>query len=286
MHGIWKNAGVWVFAGLVGASCASNQERFSSAMEIESTDGIGKLVEAKSHEGSSAKPKDGYSLQWYSCTLKKGAPYIVMLNVKGQPFTGETCKQGLVQAFLQKDLNVLAVNRPGAGKSEGKEVLGDDASVGSLKSLLDAEKEQGKKIDALWGFEEASLLALRTAKVFPLKFLVVGNGIYDWDATLSEAKDPAFVSEMKALQGSDPRFAETRSVAWDLTGLPKAVYLYHMQGDPRYGGAQTEAFRAALAANQYKVKLIELKDEKAILTPLVHQSALMQIIQFEAPEPQ
>ena len=264
-------------------SCVSNQAQFSNAIQIESSEGIGKLVEAQSQQGLSAKPKDSFSLEWFSCTRNVKTPFIVMLNPKGSPFKGDACKSGLVQAFLQQDFNVLAVNRPSAGQSEGKELLGDDLSVGSLKALIKDQRESGKTIDAIWGFEEASLLALRTAKTTPFKFMIIGNGIYEWDATLAEGKDPAYVKELKGLQGQDQKFAEQRSIAWDFVGLPKSVYLYQMQNDPRYPSSQAEAFRAALAANQFSVKLIELRDEKANLTPVIHQSVLMQISQEQKP---
>lgn len=264
-------------------SCVSNQEQFSSAVQMESSDGIGKLVEAQAQQGLSAKPKDAFSLEWFSCTRNVKAPFILMLNPKGAPFKADTCKSGFVQAFLQQDFNVLAVNRPSVGQSEGKEILGDDVSVKSLKGLIKDQRESGKTIDGIWGFEEASLLALRTAKATPFKFLIIGNGIYDWEATLAEGKDPAYVKELRALQGLSGKFAEERSIAWDFVGLPKIVYLYHMQNDPHYPSSLAEAFRAALASNQFAVKLIELHDEKANLTPMVHQSVLMQIVQEQKP---
>lgn len=269
--------------GTALVSCVSNQEQFSNALQVESTDGIGKLVEAQAQQGLSAKQKDAYSLEWFSCTRKVKAPFILMLNPKDAPFKTDACKSGLVQAFLQQDYNVLAVNRPGFGQSEGKELLGDDASVESLKGLIKDQRESGKTIEGLWGFEEASILAFRTAKTTPFGLLIIGNGIYDWEATLLEGKDPAYVAELKRLQGQDGTFAEQRSISWDFVGLPKNVYLYHMQNDPHFPSTQAEAFRAALAANQYGVKLIELHDEKANLTPMVHQSVLMQIAQAQKP---
>jgi hypothetical protein len=266
-------------------ACTSNQDQFSNAVEIESTDGIGKVVEAQAQQGMSAKLADAYSIEWFSCTRNVKAPYVVMLNSKEMPFKTDACKSGLVQAFLQQDYNVLAVNRPGAGQSEGKEVIGDDQSLRSIEGLIKTQRDLGKTIDGIWGFEEASVLAFRIAKSMPFKMLIVGNGIYDWEALLSEGKDPGFVSDLKKLQsGQDSRFAEQRSIAWDFAGLPKSVYLYQMQGDPHFPANQAEAFRAALAANQYGVKLIELRDEKANLTPTVHQSVLMQIAQLQKPK--
>jgi hypothetical protein len=273
-------AGVMLGCSFLQA-CVSNQEQFSNAVQVESTDGIGKLVEAQTQQGLSGKQKDGHSLEWLSCSRNPKASYIVMLNPKNAPFKADACKTGLVQAFLQLDYNVLAVNRPGVGQSQGKELLGDDVSVESLKVLIREQREAGKTIDGIWGFEEASLLALRTAKTTPFKLLIVGNGIYDWEATLNEGKDPGYVAELKKIQAGNGKFAEDRSIAWDYVGLPKTVYLYQMQNDPRFPSGQAEAFRAALAANQYGVKLIELRDEKAILTPVVHQSVLMQIAQAQ-----
>ncbi|MBC7660296.1 MAG: hypothetical protein H7249_11370 [Chitinophagaceae bacterium] len=277
MGWVWSLA----FAMCATSACVSNQEQFSNSIEADSSDGIGTAVEAQSQQGLSARPNDGYSLEWFSCTRSAKAPVVVMLNTTETPFKAGACKTGLAQAFLQQDYNVIALNRPGFGQSEGKEVLGDDKTVKSVQTYLKDAQDQGKNIEALWGFEEASILAFRVAKNSKLKLLIVGNGIYEWDATVNGGKDPAYASQLKALAGTDPSFAEKRSVAWDFSGLPKSVYLYHMQNQTRYPEAQAEAFRAALAANQYSVKLIQLKDDKAILTPVGHQSVLMQIAQAQ-----
>ncbi|MES2744745.1 MAG: hypothetical protein V4655_04920 [Bdellovibrionota bacterium] len=265
---------------LLGQACTSNQDQFSNSVEIESMEGVGKTVEAQAQQGSSAKVENGYSLEWFSCTRNVKAPFIVMLNRKDAVFSGDTCKTGLAQAFLQQDFNVLAVNRPGAGKSEGKEIIGDDQSLASLKGLLKDQIESGKVLAGLWGFEDASVLALRAARAPGFQFLIIGNGVYDWEATLNESKDPAFVADLKELQkGQDATFVEKRSIAWDFNGLPKTVYLYHTVKDAKYPETQAEAFRAALAANQYNVQLIKAPSETGVLTPVVHQSVLIQIAQ-------
>jgi hypothetical protein len=260
------------------ASCTSNQDQFKNSVEIESTEGVGETVEAQVQQGSSAKVENGYSLEWFSCTRKPKADFIVMLSKKDAAFGADACKTGLVQAFLQQDYNVLAVNRPGAGKSEGREIVGDDKTLESLKGLLKSQTESGKSLKGLWGFEDASVLAFRAARSSTFQFLIVGNGLYDWEATLNESKDPAYVTELKRLQeSSDAMFAEKRSVAWDFNGLPKTVFLYHMERDAKFPETQADAFRSALAANQYNVQLIKLRSENGILSPVVHQSVLLQI---------
>lgn len=281
-----RNVSAGLFPLMLTVACTSNQDLFSNSIEVESTDGIGQAVEAQAQQGSSAKADGAYSLEWFSCTRSVKAPYIVMLNMKAKPFAQNTCKMGLVQAFLQQDFNVIAVNRPGAGGSEGQEVMGDDTALKSVQGLIAAQIESGKVLDGLWAFEDASPLAFRLARKSAFKFLVVGNGLYDWEATLSESKDPAFVAELKELQkGQDGTFAEKRSVAWDFAGLPKTVYLYHMENDSKYPESLAEGFRAALAANQFKVQLIKLRSETGVLTPIIHQSALIQVAQsVKAPE--
>lgn len=265
-------------------ACTSNQDQFSNTVEIESSEGIGKVIEAQAQQGSSAKVDGAYSLEWFSCTRSARAPYIVMLNVRDKPFAQDTCRTDLVQAFLQNEFNVIAVNRPGAGKSEGKEVIGDDLTLKSLQSLVASQVESGKVLDGLWGFEDASPVAFRLARKSAFKFLIVGNGIYDWEATLSESKDAAFVSQLKDLQkGQEATFPEKRSVAWDFGGLPKDVFLYHSEKDPRYPESQADAFRSALAANQFNVQLIKVRVENGGLTPVAHQSVLIQVAQSVKP---
>lgn len=275
--------------GSIGSvlACTSNQERFSNSVEITATDGIGEVIEAQAQQGLSAKIDNGYSLEWFSCTRSVKSPYVVMFNKKGEAFDAKACKVGLVQAFLQQDFNVIAVNRPGAGKSEGTEILGDDKTLASTDALLKAQLESGKTISGIWGFEDSSPLAFRLAQSSPFKYVIVGNGLYDWEATLAESKDADFVRELKGLaKDQEPTFVEKRSIAWDFGSLPKSVYLYHLESEARYPVSQAEAFRNALAANQYQVQFIKLRSETQTLTPLVHQSAIIQIAQaIKASEP-
>ncbi len=261
-------------------SCASNQDQFSNSIEVESAEGVGKLIEAQAQQGLSAKAENGFSLEWFSCTRNVRAPYILMLNRKGVTFDSASCKDGLVQSFLQQDFNVLSVNRPGVGKSEGKELMGDDQSLVSLQKLVKDQGESGKLIDGLWAFEDASPLAFRIARSSAFKFMIVGNGLYDWDATLRESLSPEFVAELKELQkGQEATFSEKRSIAWDFADLPKTIYLYHFEGERLYPSSQAEAFRGALAANQFKVQLVKVRSETGVLTPVIHQSVLIQVAQ-------
>lgn len=260
--------------------CTSNQQQFSNSIEIESSEGVGRAVDAQVQQGFSAKVEGGYSLEWFSCTRNVKAPYVLMLSPQDNLFDREACKSGLVQAYLQQDFNVLAVNRPGVGKSEGHELLGDDATLSSLQGLIKEQIGSGKTLDGLWGFEHSSILAFRVARSSQFKFLVIGNGIYDWEAILIESQDPKFVATLRELQkGQEPTFAEKRSVAWDFVGLPKSVYLYQTEKDAKYPEAQAEAFRSSLAANQYQVQLFKLRSETGSLTPEIHQSVLIQVAQ-------
>lgn len=256
-------------------ACVSNEEKFSDKMEFEPVEASKELTKST---GSQGITKSG-EVEWFRCEQSKGAPTFLLLNPENEAFSDKACVQPIAQAFLSKKFNVIAVNRPGQGKSKGKETLGDDASLAAVKSALD-ELSAEAKVDGIWAFEEGSILGFRLAKAYPFKWLVVGNGIYDWDATLAESTDPQFVADLKKLQeGQDARFPEARSIAWDFSGLPKTIYLYHSATDRKVPEAHASRFRTALAAAEYKVELMSLKDENANITPIVQQAAIRAILE-------
>lgn len=266
----WLGCCLWL--ALTG--CMTNEEKFSDKMEFEPMEGAAERVSSTNAQGITQTGE----VEWYSCKLSPEAPAVLLLNFENDPFSDQVCSRPIVQAFLSEKYSVVAMNRPGHGKSPGKDILGDDASLAALKGAI-GDLTQQTKLIGLWAFEEASVIAFRLAKTYPFQWLIVGNGIYDWEATLAESADPQFVSRLKKLQeGQDGRFPEARSIAWDFSGLPKTVYLYHSTTAQKVPEAHASRFRTALAAAEYKVELMSLKEENANLKPGTQQAIIKQIL--------
>ena len=85
-----------------------------------------------------------------------------------------------------------------------------------------------KPIVGIWGFSEGTIAASLLGRKLPhLKWLMMGGGIFDLDVALSNTKDKAFKDKLKKLKKLSSSALSTRSVSYDVEGLPKQVILYH-----------------------------------------------------------
>ncbi len=264
----------FAFLGLINLSaCTSNESLFSDKVTVDPVnleEGIPKFAQA---QGQQAVSGDGL-ISWFTCTQKASAPYLVMLNPAPQPWQkADACAHPAALEFLEHGFNIIAINRP------LKEVLGDDESVNQVKETIEFLQKEDRRMEGLWAAGEASVLALRLARQLPWKILIIGNGIYDWEQTLKESSDPDFVARMKALPGSNQsRFAEKRSAAWELSGLPRLIYLYHSGKNAQVLPAQASRFRDSLAASEYKVELFVLDEDTQEIRPEYQRGVLSRIL--------
>jgi hypothetical protein len=264
----------FAFLCLVNLSaCASNESLFSDKVTVDPVnleDGIPKYAQA---QGQQAVSGDG-QINWFTCTQKASAPYFVMLNPAPQAWRkADACAHPAALEFLEHGFNIVAINRP------FKEVLGDDESVNQVKETIEFLQKEDRRMEGLWAAGDASVLALRLARQLPWKILIIGNGIYDWEQTLKESSDPDFVARMKALPGSnESRFAEKRSAAWELSGVPRLIYLYHSGKNAQVLPAQASRFRDSLAASEYRVELFVLDEDTQEIRPEYQRGVLSRIL--------
>ncbi|MDQ3230394.1 MAG: hypothetical protein M3Q07_01125 [Pseudobdellovibrionaceae bacterium] len=261
-------------------ACTSNESVFSDKVTVDPiTDrgGPPKYVAAQGQQPVSG----GGKVTWFTCTQSPAAGFMVLINPGPQGWTqDEVCKTAPSLAFMNHGLNVMAINRP------DKETLGDDMALSQVKATVDSLAKDNRRLEGLWSMGEGSVLALRLARQYPWKVLIIGNGIYDWEITAKDSADKSFLDRVKAMPGSDdPNFAEKRSAAWDLSGLPKLIYLYHGGKNSQVSSHQATQFRNSLAASEHKVELYILEEDTQDLRPDYHRGVLGKILEnYQKPE--
>jgi hypothetical protein len=104
--------------------------------------------------------------------------------------------------------------------------------------------------------------------------------------TLKDSADKDFLDRIKAMPDSDsPSFVEKRSASWDLSGLPKVVYLYHGGRNAQVSSTQATQFRNSLAASEHRVELYILEEGTEHLRPEYHRGVLGKILEnYQKPE--
>jgi hypothetical protein len=269
-----------LFACLHFTACTSNETVFSDKVivdPISGRDGLPKYVQAQGQQAVSGAAK----ISWFTCTQSPSAASMVLLNPGPQVWSkDEACQTPAALAFLNHGWNVVAINRP------EKETLGDDLALAQVKETVEWLQKENRRLEGLWSMGEGSVLALRLARQLPWKLLIVGNGIYDLEITLKESSDKDFLARVKAMPGSDdPSFVEKRSAAWDLTGLPKVVYLYHGGRNSQTSSDQATQFRNSLVASEHRADLYILEEDAQDLRPDYHRGILSKILEnYQKPD--
>ncbi len=266
----------------VTSACVSNEQSFSDKVVVEAITASPESGEPRYVEEEGLFPvQGGQKVQWFSCTQGAAYPTVVLLNPPETPFLkGHVCQYPVASEFLSQGFNIVGFNRPGQGESSGKDRLGDDEALSSSLALVTHLQQKGFKIVGLWAYGEASLQGFRMARRLPLKFLLIGNGIYDWEELLKQNQGQPLGTRLRNLQseaGEGASFAEKRSIAWDFAGLPKEIYLYHNQGNLAVPASEASAFKNSLAAGEYKVELLVLDQEGSGLPPALHRGLIKKI---------
>ncbi len=269
---------------LSAVSCVSNEHSFSDKVSIDPI-----TVSEEARRGETAFKQDGgvetfektLRIEWFSCTIGSQRPQLVLLNPNMEALSRESACQNPIAAEARvQGYNVLIINRPGQGQSSGPNRLGDEEAVLAARRLVEQKKTQGYDIQGLWAYGEGSVEAFRLAKQFPFRFLVIGDGIYDLEKTLKDTKDPVFKARLDSLQSELDRgsFVEDRSIAWDFAGLPKEIILYHNNKNLQVSPEQASAFKASLAASEYKVELFIVDSEGVGLPGPFHRGLAQKIL--------
>lgn len=265
------------------SACTSNEASFKDQVEVDELGPgeSGKLGHETYITENGLSGDSHSSLEWIICKKNQNLPTFVILNPPEKAFSAEGgCQESLFGPFLDANFNILAINRPGYGKSTGQEAFGDDKTlVSTTQALNDLRTKQSLEVQGLWAYGEASILGFRLAKKQNFTYLIVGDGFYDWERTLKESEDEKWTHMLKEaveIEGKD--FAEKRSIAWDFEGLPSHVYLYHSHGNKKVPERHAQDFKNALATAGHKSSFIEVTLGPGLSEPYLYTKATKQIL--------
>jgi len=251
-------------------SCAANLQKPTIDLS-SSQDAEFKLVKPDAEVSGVAKykieGKGDQQVEWFSCSAQKKGDVVVLINPDFKPFDNKVCRGAVAQAFLNHNISVFAINRPGYGGSTPK---GKDFSGPVTSEAIDAAIATGitsinwfKKPKGVWGTGSGVIAAgLLSKRMKDIEWLILGNGVYDVEEFYSKVGDSPYKKMIDEARSEDKAdtFFEYRSLAWDTSGLAKSVTLYHGKADAMVSFLQSESMKDTLAAEEYKVNL-ELIEE-------------------------
>ncbi len=168
------------------------------------------------------------------------------------------CSSWVAQIFLKNGFNVIGVNRPGFGQSTGKKDLAGPRSSEAIKTAttLGLSKLKTKsELVGSWGLGSGGISAGLVARNFKsMKWVILGNTVYDFEQQLTNTKSKIFNPEMSQLKKIEGESAvENRSIAFEIEKLPKQIYLYHSATNEEVGISQMTQFVDSLTAQQFTV---------------------------------
>jgi pimeloyl-ACP methyl ester carboxylesterase len=235
-------------------------------------------VETYKHDNNSE------SVEWFVCKGKDAPKATVVVHHSDNAgFSAQTfCSTWSTQVFLGKKVDVIGINRPGYGKSTGEPDLAGPQSLAAVTAAmnkLDATKTLRAPVVGYWGYGAGATMALISSKNKPdIKFIIAGGGVYDLEDARSSSQDAGIKAAVESIAAKDGEAGlEFRSVAWDPSGLPERIVLYHAKGDSVIPPAQAEAFRDSLASAKYKVTL-QVIDGITHEIPEVHHQKILGVL--------
>ena len=212
--------------------------------------------------------KQSLKAQWLQCVGKPGAPFVAFFhgNDSGGNNPQTFCNEWNAQVLLKNGFNVVAVNRPSFNGSTGKDDLGGAQSIAANMAGLKIAAGAGTVL-GFWGIDSGVIAATFTAKSWPnLKWLILGSGFYDLESLERSTKNDRLLKLIASLKIAEGDAAlERRSIAWDISGLPSLVAIYHSKNDDVAPKNQADDFNSQLRTAQTKVFYDEVEAPAGIL---------------------
>ena len=216
------------------------------------------------HASYSANGK-GYKVAWFLCQIKAPAATVLIAHGEDAGFESDQfCDLPEAQAFLAAGFHVAGFNRPGFGGSTGtRDLVGklsQQAALVAAKETLHANPSLTSTFEGAYGFGTGAASAAIFGKQYgKLKWLVLGGGIYDFEQAGRNSSDGDLITLIKKSTEREGDVAyETRSIAYDVNGLPHRVAIFQGKDDTTAPADQAHAFRDGLAASEYKVTYQEI----------------------------
>lgn len=204
------------------------------------------------HSGIDAKA------EWITCKAKDAKVAVLLVHSDRAGWDkAKVCGGWIAQAFLSQGFDVIAINRPGYGASTGQPDFGGARSLAAMDAALKDvhAKQQTKPLIGAWALETGVAPATAFAKTLGnLQFLLLGSGVYDYEDTLAKTQDEYLKKDLETIKATGGAKAfEDRSIAYDVSGLPKSIFIYHGKLDTSVPPQQAQLFADTLTSSEFKV---------------------------------
>lgn len=214
----------------------------------------------RSGQNNYSYDKQSLMAEWHLCSPKNSSnsSTVLFMHETHNGFeSSSVCSHWMSSLLLSKGFKVLAINRPGFGKSTGDDDL---AGRRTQKAIESAVTDSQQVIDSAVGLGVGSIAAAFFAKQNKnLKWLLLGNGIFDLEIVLKNTTDTKLKSSIERLKSTDGEAGfELRSIAWDPIGIPKTIGLFHNTNDTSSPYIQAANFGDQLRLAEYKVVKIDI----------------------------
>ena len=222
-----------------------------------------KLTQGHAPYSANGKPQ---KVSWFMCQIASPAGAVILAHDEAAGFDSATfCDLPEAQAFLAAGFHVAGFNRPGFGASTGERDLvgkqSQQAALVAAKETLRANSGLNSAIVGAYGFGTGAAAASFFSKQSGnLQWLIAGGGIHDFEQAARTSSDGGLTSMIKKTTDQEGEVAyETRSIAYDVNGLPPRIAIFQGADDTVAPADQANSFRDSLAASQCKVTFQEIK---------------------------
>ncbi len=177
---------------------------------------------------------------------------IILLNPDSSVFDQKDfCRaNSLALLFMSNGYEVLALNRPDIGMTP---VIGLDFNGPETRTVLQnlLKSIKAAPVLGIWAAGGATISAVELARVTPgVQWLALGSGFYDLELFSKDVSSDLgkLVSDYMSKAKDISKFQEERSPAWNITGIPPKIYVYHGKADKQVPWSFSKSFKDNLAA--------------------------------------
>lgn len=274
-------------AWCVLTSCTSNVEEFSEVVKADQAATTVPATPAEEAEFVSpyAWHEQKFDVAWWACKVPSGQSAVLVFHgVEATPSRG-FCQTWMAQVFLAKGINVVSFHRPGFGKSTGEREFSGPQTVAAAQAVINEARKQKHAISGVWGIQDGAIGAAFYAKTDAhLQWLILGNGIYDLELAHKSIQSPLLKQQLNVLVAKEKDLAyESRSIAWDFSGLPRQLFLYHGQANTDVAPLQATQFRDSLVTQEHAVTLNLIEGGREVLTEAQQVQVMTMILEKITP---
>jgi hypothetical protein len=224
-----------------------------------------------------------HQVEFINCKISSPKSTIITVHSDRAGFdVSKFCEGWIAQSFLSQGFDVIAVNRPGYGNSKGSPDFGGAQSIAAMEAGVKSAARIGRNLHqtaGIFGFSTGVASAALLSKKMPnLKFLILGSGVYDYEAALADTKDSYLKRDLNKIKDTGGNKAiEDRSIAYDVEGLPKTIVIYHGKQDTAVPPEQAKAFSDSLKSSEYQVTFQILEGVNDDI-PWMHHRQILEVI--------